>query len=51
MCATYNQLGFDEATGADEVFRQPVLARIVEPTSKQDSLRMLGETGIDTVST
>ena len=34
----------------DEVFRQLVLARIIEPTSKADSLRVLAEAGIDTVS-
>jgi hypothetical protein len=32
--------------GRDEVFRDLVLARIIEPTSKQDSLRVLAETGI-----
>ena len=39
-------LGFPQATGHDEVFRQLALARIIEPTSKQDSLRVLEETGI-----
>jgi hypothetical protein len=38
-------LGFDEAAGGDEVFRQLVLARIIEPTSKLDSLRILEEAG------
>jgi hypothetical protein len=28
------------------VFRQPVLARIIEPTSKLDSLRVLDEAGV-----
>lgn len=46
----YAQLGFDAATGGDEVFRQLVLARIIEPTSKLDSLRVLGEAGIEAVS-
>jgi hypothetical protein len=32
-------LGFDRATGGNEVFRQLVLARIIEPTSNLDSLR------------
>lgn len=50
LCAAYDQLGFDTATGSDEVFRQLVLARIIEPTSKYDSLRVLAEAGIDTVS-
>jgi hypothetical protein len=31
------------------VFHQLVLARIIEPTSKQDSLRVLAETGVDPV--
>jgi len=33
-----------------EVFRQLVLARIIEPASKQDSLRVLQEAGIDPAS-
>jgi hypothetical protein len=32
------------------VFRQLVLARIIEPTSKQDSLRVLDEVGVDAAS-
>jgi hypothetical protein len=50
LCSLYDQLGFDAATDGDEVFRQLVLARIIEPTSKHDSLRVLAEAGIDTVS-
>jgi Transposase DDE domain len=46
LCRAYDSLGFAEATAGDEVFRQLVLARIVEPTSKIDSLRVLGEAGI-----
>jgi hypothetical protein len=42
----YDVLGFDRAASGDEVFRQLVLARIIEPTSKLDSLRVLAETGI-----
>ncbi len=42
--AAYAQLGFD-AIG-DEVFKQLVLARVVEPTSKADTLRVLGELGV-----
>lgn len=42
----YDLLGFAAAAGRDEVFRQLVLARIVEPTSKQDSLRVLEEVGV-----
>ena len=46
LCRAYDVLGFDQAAGADEVFRQLVLARIIEPTSKVDSLRVLDETGV-----
>jgi hypothetical protein len=50
LCTAYDLLGFDQAVQDDEVFRHLVLARIIEPTSKQDSLRVLAEVGIDTVS-
>ena len=46
LSRAYDVLGFDQAAGGDEVFRQLVLARIIEPTSKADSLRVLDETGI-----
>lgn len=36
---------FERATSSDEVLRQPVLARIIEPVSKLDSLRVLEEAG------
>ena len=39
-------LGLEEAAGGDEVFRHLVLARIIEPVSKLDSLRVLEEAGI-----
>ena len=42
----YRVLGLDEAAGGDEVFRQLVLARIIEPASKLDSLRVLEEAGV-----
>ena len=41
LCRGFDELGFAAATGGDEVFRQLVLARIIEPVSKQDSLRVL----------
>ena len=47
LCRAYEALGFAEATGQDEVFRDLVLARIIEPTSKQDSLRVLAEAGVE----
>jgi hypothetical protein len=39
-------LGFDQATAGDEAFFQLVLARIIEPVSKLDSLRVLEEAGV-----
>jgi hypothetical protein len=39
-------LGFEQTVSGDEVFGQLVLARIIEPTSKLDSLRVLGEAGV-----
>jgi Transposase DDE domain len=50
LCRAYDVLGLADAAGGDEVFRDLVLARIIEPTSKLDSLRVLGEVGIDPVS-
>jgi len=49
LCRAYQVLDFDTAAGGDEVFRDLVLARIIEPTSKIDSLRVLAETGIEPV--
>jgi Transposase DDE domain len=50
LCRAYEVLGFDEAAYSDEAFRQLVLARIIEPTSKADSLRVIEETGVTPVS-
>lgn len=50
LVRAYDSLGFDAATEADVVFRDLVLARIIEPTSKVDSLRVLGEVGVPAVS-
>jgi hypothetical protein len=50
LCRAYDVLGFDDAAGGDEVFRQLVLARIIESTSKQDSLRVLTEVGVQPAS-
>jgi Transposase DDE domain len=41
----YRVLGFAAATGGDGVFAQLVAARIIEPVSKLDSLRVLEEAG------
>ena len=46
--AVYDWVGFDVVD--DAVFRDLVIARIVEPTSKVDSLRVLADLGADTVS-
>jgi Transposase DDE domain len=42
----YARLGFDAACGQDEVFKALVLARLIEPTSKLDTIRVLEEIGI-----
>jgi hypothetical protein len=44
----YSSLGFDCVE--DDVFRQLVLARIIEPTSKLDSIRVIDELGLDAPS-
>mgnify|MGYP000852010179 CR=1 FL=1 len=46
LAAGYRVLGFDKACGGDVVFEQLVLARLIEPTSKLDSIRVLEEMGI-----
>lgn len=46
IARVYNDLGIGEAAGGDEVFFHLVLARLVEPTSKLDSLRVVEETGL-----
>jgi hypothetical protein len=48
--AAYRRLGLEKATAGDEVFWQLVLARIIEPTSKLDSARVLAEAGVAAVS-
>ena len=46
LTRAYAVLGFDRATGRDEVFRDLVLARLIEPTSKADSVRVIDEVGV-----
>lgn len=46
LSRAYDAVGFDQVAGADEVFRALVCARIIEPTSKADSLRVLAEVGV-----
>ena len=50
LTALYKGLGFDDATDSDQVFYQQVIARLVEPTSKLDSLRVIEEIGLEPVS-
>jgi hypothetical protein len=45
LCAAYRVLGFEAATKGDNVFRDLVLARIIEPSSKIDAERVLSEVG------
>jgi hypothetical protein len=46
LSGVYDRLGLVTAAGGDEVFRSLVLARLVEPTSKLDTIRVLTELGI-----
>jgi hypothetical protein len=46
LAGAYEVLGFGRATAGDEVFAGLVLARIIEPASKLDSLRVLEEAGV-----
>jgi hypothetical protein len=46
----HDVLGFGQATGGDEVFFQLVAARVIEPVSKLDSLRVLEEAGLAAAS-
>ena len=41
----YTRLGLGEATGGDRAFEQMVAARLIEPTSKADTPRVLSEIG------
>jgi hypothetical protein len=50
LCAAYRIVGFESATKGDKVFRDLVLARIIEPTSKIDTARVLSEVGVDSAS-
>nr|WP_136314187.1 hypothetical protein [Actinomyces procaprae] len=50
LCGAYAALGLGEATGGGEGFRQVVLARLVEPTGKEQVPDVLGELGVDAVT-
>ena len=43
LAHAYRVLGLEDAAGGDEVFGQLVLARVIEPSSKLDSGRVLEE--------
>ena len=47
----YTRLGLGDATGGDRAFEQMVLARLVEPTSNAQVPRVLGDLGLEPVST
>ena len=46
----YRCLGLGEAVGGDRAFEQMVLARLIEPTSKAQVPRVLGDLGLESVS-
>ncbi|GLP79738.1 IS1634 family transposase [Mycobacterium antarcticum] len=50
LCAAYRILGLESATKSDNVFRDLVLARIIEPSSKVDAARVLTEVGVASAS-
>jgi hypothetical protein len=50
LCAAYRILGFESATKDDKVFRDLVLALIIEPSSKIDAERVLTEVGVEPAS-
>ncbi len=50
LTRAYGVLGLGVAAGGDEVFRDLVLARIIESDSRLDSLRVLEEAGVAAVS-
>jgi hypothetical protein len=50
LCSTYRVLGFESVAKGDKVFRDLVLARIIEPTSKIDAARVLSEVGVEAAS-
>ena len=47
LSCAYRVLGFESVTKGDNVFRDLVLARIIEPTSNVDAGRVLGEVGVE----
>ncbi|WP_261798992.1 hypothetical protein [Actinomyces ruminicola] len=50
LTGAYEALGLGEAVGGDEAFRQMVLARLVEPTSKEQVPRVISGLGVQPAS-
>ena len=50
LCNAWRDLGLQAAVGGDRAFAQMALARLVEPTSKEQVPRVLGELGVDALS-
>jgi hypothetical protein len=50
LCAVYRALGFESVAKGDTVFRDLVVARVIEPTSKLDAARVLTEVGVESAS-
>jgi hypothetical protein len=50
LCAGYRMLVFESATKGDNVFRDLMLARIIEVTSKIDAEPVLTEVGVEPAS-
>ena len=48
--SAYRRLGLGEAVGGDRAFEQMVLARLIEPSSKAQVPRVLGDLGLESVS-
>ena len=48
--SAYRRLGLGEAVGGDRAFEQMVAARLIEPTSKAQVPRVLGDLGLEPVT-
>ena len=48
--SAYRRLGLGDATGGDRAFEQMVAARLIEPTSKAQVPRVLGDLGLEPVT-
>ena len=51
LYGAYTCLGLGDSTGGDRAFEQMVLARLIEPSSKAQVSRVLGDLGLESVST